>query len=165
MTILITPDGYVCESEETPQEGKRYILYDADEHTWSQTKTVHALIGVWFKSGLWDYDTIDYVRFRDFVKKDYGAGFSHYEYVTDSLGMERVKTLVEIPQEILDDFSNGNSRRIKAVLKSFTDYTKKECMAMIDNLINVMTERGVDTPKFRDIMRGLEDEQNRKAKK
>jgi len=156
MKILITETGYICESHEHPIVGRHYIIEDAEEHTASQRKAAHALMQEWYKSGLWDFDTVDWLRFRDLVKKEYGAGFSHYEYVDSNYGMNRVNDLDEIPSDILNDFSAGNKKRIKAILKSFSDYTKKEVKILIDRLIDVMNERGVDTPKYHDILEGLE---------
>ena len=162
MKILITENSYIIESQESPIIGHSYILEDASEHTGKQRKAAHALIGEWFKSGAWDYDTTDYNRFREYVKKDYGSGFSHYEYVDNDYGMNRVKELDEIPEYVLKDYGEGhNKKRIKAVLKSFTEYTKKDVMLLIDRLIDVMMERGVKSAKFQDIIKGLEDEQNR----
>ena len=157
MKILITETSYIIESQESPIIGHSYILENASEHTGKQRKAAHALIGEWFKSGAWDYDTRDYNRFRECVKRDYGGGFSHYEYVDDDYGMNRVKDLDNIPGYVLDDFNNGNKKRIKAILKSFTEYTKKDVMLLIDRLIDVMMERGVNSAKFQDIMEGLNE--------
>lgn len=158
MTITILEgERYLTASQEVPVIGRTYYLEDAETHTAPQRKAAHALIGEWFKSGLWDFvDTMDYERFRDAVKKKYGAGFSHLEYVDDRYNMVRVESVEEIPQSVLDSFNAGASGRIKGVLKSFTRYKKSEVKDLIDRLIDAMTERGVDTPKFRDIILGLE---------
>jgi len=45
-------------------------------------------------------------------------------------------------------------------LKSIGEYTKKECMDFISNLVAEMEIVGIDTPKFREILQGLMLEQN-----
>lgn len=155
MKILILEDGYIAESHEKPIPGRRYILEDAEEHTDAQRKAAHALINEWYKSGAWDYDTTEYNVFRDYVKKDYGAGFSHYEYVDDKYCMHRVASVDDVPDYVLDDFNGGNRGRIKGVLKSFTRYKKKEVQGLIDKLLDVMISRGVNSAKFQDIVLSL----------
>lgn len=141
----------------TLEVGKNYILYDADNHTAQQRKTAHKLISIWFKSGLWNYDTLDYAEFRDHLKKDYGEGFDRYQYADDNYNIIRVKDIAEIPEYILNDLQD-HPLRVKGVLKSFTRYTKKQVMEFIDNLINAMISAGVNSKEFSDLMGGLNSE-------
>lgn len=152
MKILITETGYITESHEKPIVGRRYWLEDDEEYTQPMRNLWESLVDIAYKSGTFDYDTIDKYRFREHIKKDYGEGFNRYKYVDDNFKMVEVKSLDEIPEYVLEDFNNGNSERILGVMKSTTAYTKKRFSKLIDNTINAMQEREIDTPKFRDII-------------
>jgi hypothetical protein len=158
MKIIINGNEWIADSEETPVDGHKYHLIDAEEYTQSQRNTLELLIDEWFKSGIWDYDTIDKRKFREFVKRDYGQGFDRLKYVDDKYKIIEVKTQDEIPEYVVLDFANGNKGRIQGVIKSTTSYTKKQLSNIIDNVINAMIDAGVDTKKFHDILKELNSE-------
>lgn len=156
--LILEGDRFLFANSEQPEVGKTYILEDAGTHSAQQRKTWHALVQEWWKSGMNNIDTLDFHLFRETCKKQYGEGFSHYEYIGNDVNMVRVKDLSEIPQDILDDFKNVHRQRIKGVLKSFTKYTKKQVKDSIDKIIVAMDECGVDTVKYHEILGGMESE-------
>lgn len=150
--IILNGCDWISDSKEVPVDGHSYYLFDAEEYTAPMRKLWEALVDIAYKSGAFSYDTTDKSRFRDFLKRDYGDGYSHYEYSDNDHNLVRVSSLDNIPTEILDDFRTKHPMRIKAVLKSSTRYTKKIFSGMIDNTIVAMQERGIETPKFLDII-------------
>lgn len=143
---------------ELPKAGEVYFIEPAGSHTTQQRKAWHSLVQEWFKSGLWNYDTIDFHKFRDYIKKDYGAGFDRYKWVDECYNINESKALEEIPEYVLKAQAEGQTGRINGVLKSFSDYTKKEVMDSLDKVINAMMEAGVNSDKFAEILKGMNDE-------
>jgi len=156
MKILITESGYIPQSADTPEVGKYYTLETADNQTAQQRKAWHAIVHEWFKSGLWSYDTIDFKQFRDYIKKDYGAGFEKYKWVDDNYCIHTAKTMEEIPLYVLEAQANGQHGRINGVLKSFSNYTKKDVKDSLDKLISACMEAGLNSRKFQEIITGME---------
>lgn len=158
MKITITPEGYICDSHETPIEGHSYVLIDAEDYTQSMRNLWEALVDEWCASGKYSFvDTIDKYKFREEVKLRYGQGFDRLKYVDDNKAMVEVKSVSEIPESVLLDFRDGNPGRVFGVVKSSTKYTKKQFTAMIDKTINAMQEAGVATDKFMDIIDTIND--------
>lgn len=160
MKILILSDGYSPASEEAPIEGRTYYLEDAETYTAPMRKLWEALIDEWFKTGLYDYDTISIHRFREHIKMDFGEGFDRLMYADEIDGrvqMVEVKSTDEIPEHVMLDFADGNRGRVQGVVKSTTRYTKKQFSRLIDNTINAMQDRGIDSPKFRDIIETISE--------
>lgn len=158
MKILILENSqYLTESKDVPITGRRYVLEDAETYTGQQRKTWHAFVGEWFRAGQYPVDTIDYNYFRDWCKLKYGEGFGHYEYTDWEYNMVRVKSVDEIPSDIVEWYNDHpGSKRIKGILKSFTGYTKKQVINSTDKIINAMVEYGADTEKYYQILEGME---------
>lgn len=148
MVILITDTGYVVESIDSPVVGRRYRLEDATTGSLAQGAAFHALIQEFWRSGAHSYNAKTFAEFRDFIKRDLGAGFESYVYA-DSLGVHKVKTLVEIPP--------GTPRtHIIGKLKGWAGYTMKERRETIDRVIATMEQAGVNSAKYREILAGME---------
>ena len=160
MRILITESGrYITESADSPEVGKSYYLEDSANKTKAQRSAWHALVSEWYSSGCWSFvDTTDFNYFRDAVKKKYGEGFDRLEYSDNDHNLQRVKTREEIPDEILIDFTENHTGRIKGVLKSFTRYTKKQVKNSIDKIIKAMDANGVDSKKYHEIIKGMQSQ-------
>lgn len=158
MKITITEDGYLPASNEQPIPGRLYYLFDAEEYTDPQRKLWEALVDEWHKSGKYSFDTIDKYRFRDEVKLRYGEGFDRMRYVNDKMGMVEVKSVDEIPENVMLDFGAGNRSRVLGILKSTTRYTRKQFTMMIDNTIAAMLDAGVGSARFADIMATISEE-------
>lgn len=165
MKIMIGDGGmWIPKSEEMPIPGRSYYLHDADEYTPPMRALWEALVEIAFRSGEFSVDTIDKGSFRSWVKRRYGEGFDRLRYVSENKMIE-VKTVEEIPEGVLMDFSSGNSSRILGVLKSTTRYSKRQFLRMIENTISAMIERGIDTPQFRDIINEMSRKKEEGMKK
>ena len=152
MKILILPDTrYEVISPDAPQEGRYYLLEDAATGTGAQNRAFHSLLSAFwqwmfnnnnfqFQDGnvIYDLSTPDKKAFKDFFKYKYGQGFSHIEYVDDKYRMVKVKDMSEIPDYVIYDFNSGNKNRVKGVLKSWADYTKKQRQNCIDTLLKII---------------------------
>lgn len=140
-------------SQELPIVGRYYTLEDAIEGTAAQNKTFHALTMEYFRSGHHSYDVSSYAEFKIEIKKHLGEGYECHFYIVMVNGipeLKKVKSKDEIPAEIRKDPSQGLSK-----MKSFRDYTKKQRKNCIDNVITEMLAAGVNTPKFEEILKGL----------
>ena len=161
MKVLILSDGgYMSESADKPEIGKRYILEDAITGTGAQNKTFHALVQEYWKTGLHPkYGGDDFSSFRDQIKRTLGAGLESFVYA-DILGgkarIKQVKLYDEIPEFIRHD--KDLKELVQGKLKSWSDYTNKQRQNTIDNVIDDMISNGVNTKKFQEIMEGLKSE-------
>lgn len=152
---------FIADGEEKPKAGVVYELEDAQNGTAKQNKTIHALIGEYFKAGCHPkkggepYDTL-----RDHLKLTLGAGMEKYFYgfflPDNTMKKGETKEWADIPKACRTLYK-ADKAFIVGKLKSVSKYTKKERMAFIDNLIDDMTAAGVNSEKFQKIMRGLED--------
>lgn len=150
MIILITPDGYTHESGDAPEVGRRYALELADTPTQRQNKAFHALVQEYWTSGAHSYPAKTFGEFRDYIKRDLGAGFCLYHwFYWDGEKMVKGKC------ENRDGIPAG--AEILGKLKSWSDYTKKERTETIDRLIAEMIQAGVNSKKFAEILEGLEN--------
>jgi hypothetical protein len=172
MKITIFPEGrYEVESGAVPIVGITYSLEDAVEGTAAQGRAFHALVAEYYRSGLWSYQGSGYkqgatlTEFRNLVKKNLGAGFEAFVYAVLENGspvIRDAKTYGEIPEEVRAD--PAYRKLIRGRLKSWTDYTKRERMKTLDNLIAEMIQAGVNSKKFREIMDGMERGENAEEK-
>jgi uncharacterized protein YbjQ (UPF0145 family) len=162
MTILILPGSYFqVESADAPVEGRRYILEDATTGTSAQNKTFHALVKEYWKSGLHPkYGGELYSAFRDQIKRTLGAGFESFvyaDYINGKARIKQVKTYDEIPEHIRQDADL--KELVQGKLKSWSDYGKKQRQQTIDNLIDDATAAGVNSKKWNEILKGMEEKE------
>ena len=161
MKVLILSDGgYMSESADKPEIGKRYILEDAITGTGAQRKTREALIHAYWKDGSHPkYGGDSYSVFRDQMKRTLGQGFASFVYAHLVDGEARIrqeKKYEDIPEYIRQDKSLKDI--IQGKLKSCSEYTKSQNQKFIDNLITDMVANGVNSNKFQEIMEGLKSE-------
>lgn len=155
---------------ELPKPGRSYFLEDATSGTHAQNKAFHSLLKAWwewmYKTGglqfeyngvIYNFETPDWLAFKDLWKYKYGAGFTHIQYVNDVYGMEKVKSLEEIPAYAMADFNSGNRGRVKGVLKSWADYTKPERTKAIQMIIDIIPMSGCDDKIVNKIIDGMEE--------
>ena len=157
MKILITESGrYIVESSDAPAIGRRYTLEDCESGTQAQNKAFHALLQEYYKSGLYNWTVTGFDQFRDYVKRDIGAGFESYAYA-DIVDGKPVLTVVDsrdkVPELIRKD--PRMAEYVRGRLKSWTDYTKKERRETMDRLITEMKTAGVNSKKFDQILDGM----------
>jgi len=137
MRILITAKNQFSGADLTI--GKYYSVELADLGTDQQRKTIHALIRCYWLSNCHSYNCKSYEEFYEAMKRDLGAGKTKHRSLVDPISGESLGEPV-----------------IVYSLKSLRDYTKKERMDFISNIISLMDMTGVDTPKYREIISGLE---------
>lgn len=172
MKILITEPGrFIEQSKESPEVGRAYTLEDATSGTAAQNRAFHSLLTafwIWMlktdtyqfeNDGIvYDLRTPSQTDFKDFFKYKYGAGFSWVEYVDDNYRMVRVPSQEDVPEYVIKDFNSGNRRRVKGVLKSWADYTKKERKDALDILIHIIAISGCTDKKVMEIISGMDRE-------
>jgi hypothetical protein len=154
MSILITGDGTF--TGEKLSIGKYYNTEPADAGTLAQGRAWHALLQTFWASGLHSYPAKSFEEFREYVKRDLGAGAEYYVYVKkDSLLKGKTKDRDEAVREAARDKDGQPVVWMK--LKSWADYTKKERRETIDRLISTMHQAGVQSAKFYEVLRGMEE--------
>jgi len=159
MKIFITgPGEYISESKQDPIVGHHYNLDDSTAGTDAQNRAFHALLGVYYASRAWSYEGSGYRtgatfgEFRNLIKRKLGAGFESFIYVAEEGGkpvIKDAKKRSEIPAAVPRELIRGR-------LKSWADYTKRQRMETITKLIAEMHEVGVNSPKFYEILEGME---------
>jgi hypothetical protein len=154
LVVQITPDGYIALSG-IPQVGHKYQLEDLTEGTGEQNRAFHALCQEYWASGLHSYPAKTFAQFRDYIKRDLGAGFESFVVATPD-GIKKAADRTEV-SEILTRYGITDTNTYAlGKLKSWADYTKKERIATIDHLIAEMIQAGVNSAKFQEILRGME---------
>lgn len=159
---VISSSTFEVLSKSIPKVGTVYNLEDATCGTLAQNAAFHSLLGEYYKSGLWSYQGSGYNQgatldeFKKLIKRKLGAGFESYIYVDIVDGLPKlfeVTKYEDIPAHVRGDTARANY--IRGRLKSFADYDKTERRNIIDNLISEMHQVGVNTPKFMEILEGL----------
>jgi len=157
MRILCTGPGTYTGEE--LQEGRYYDAVEYDSPTEQQNRAFHALLQEFWSSNCHSYNAKNFVQFKDFIKRDLGAGFERYRYVVETaegLKWGQVKAAYDIPENVAMD---AYGKPLAAgVLKSWGKYSKKERKETIDRLINTMIQCGVSSKKFNEILEGMRSE-------
>jgi len=100
----------------------------------------------------------DFNEFRNYIKRDLGAGFECFIYAVIENGkpvIKDAKTLEEIPESVRHD--PDLKKLVRGRLKSWADYSKLERTSAIDRLISEMDQAGVRTPKYYAILQGMSE--------
>jgi hypothetical protein len=137
MTIHVIAPGRF--EGEKLKVGCYYNAEPAAEGTDAQNKTFHALLQEYWRSGCHSYNARSFAHFRALIKLYLGAGVERFCNVVNENG-------TPYPQG-----------RTDWRLKSWSDYTKAERMSTIDNLISEMFQAGVNSKKFHEILKGMEE--------
>ena len=157
MTIeIVSPGVYVPASADEPTVGRRYILEDSASGTSAQNRAFHALLQEYWRSGSHSYRAKNFEDFRNQVKRHLGAGFEAFVYaeIVDGKPVIRDAPRYEdIPEAVRRD--SDLRQLVRGRLKSWGDYTKKERRETLDRLIAEMTEVGVNTQRFHEILEGM----------
>ena len=124
----------------------RYELQPYDSPTEAQNRCFHGLLQEYWTSGCHSYNAKNFLHFRELIKLYLCAGSEKYYSLIDDNGKP-----VEEPI-------------VRWRVKSWTRYSKKERSEAISRIIAEMETVGVDTPKYREILKGLEDNANAKYK-
>jgi len=154
MRILCTGPGTYAGDELT--EGRYYEAVEADTPTEKQNRAFHALLQEFWSSGAHSYNARNFEQFRDFIKRDLGAGFERYRYVEETengLRWGASSAKQGIPKTVC---RGADGQPLAAgVLKSWSKYTKKERKETIDRLISTMIQCQVNSKKFDEIIEGM----------
>ena len=143
--------------------GSYYNVEDATEGTLAQNSTFHALLELYWLSGLYSYPAETKEDFKKYVKKSLGVGYESYEFIVmTETGIKRgkAKKKTDIPENLALD-ENGD-KLVWGILRSWSSYTKAQRMAMIQSLITEMLNLGIHTvegwvgKKFNEILSQLE---------
>jgi len=149
-----TLKGIIIEGE--PKLTAVYELVEYKHHTDQQRKLFHPLVRLYYNSGVFSYPANNWLELREQVKRYLGAGIERYEYSNDNHEIIEVKSLEDVPENILLDYAKGNNKRIKDFLKSCADYTRNEMITVCDSLIREMllneVNIGRQAKKFNDIL-------------
>ena len=156
--ILITgPGTFTTKSRDLPVEGQEYILENALDGSSAQNKATHALIQEYFKSGCYSDNANTWLELKEFLKRRIGEGFETFLYFDKddvASGLQESKLYLDIPEHIRK--SKNRTSFIKGKLKSWSEYTQKQRREFIDNLLAEMGTAQVQTPKFYEIIAGME---------
>jgi hypothetical protein len=154
MRILCTGDGTFTGDDLIV--GKYYDAVEVDTPTEAQNRAFHALLQEFWSSGAHSYNAKNFEQFRNFIKRDLGAGFERFKYVEETpegLKWGSAKAAYDIPENVALD-ADGQPLA-QGVLKSWAKYTKKERRETIDRLINTMIECGINSKRFDEILEGM----------
>ena len=152
MRILCTGPGTYTGDD--LQEGRYYEAVEFDTPTEQQNRAFHALLQEFWSSNCHNYNAKNFEQFRDFIKRDLGAGFERYRYVEETAeGLKWGQSKEGIPENVAKD---AQGKPLAAgVLKSWAKYSKKERKETIDRLINTMIQCDVSSKKFDEILEGM----------
>jgi len=107
----------------------------------AQNRAFHSLIGEYWKSGLSSYESFD--DMRDTFKLR-AAGADEYIFIENGK-VRHVKSLDEV------------KGRYAEVPKSWADFTVEQRKAAIDEVIREATIAGINSRKWEEILRGMEE--------
>ena len=127
--------------------GQDVIIEDATKGSNNQNRLFHELINIWISSGCSSYEG-DLQQVKDYIKRDMGCGFESYIYADDNAKIIKTKGFNSIPEHIRTDYT-----RCLGKLKSWSNYTKRQRMNCISNLIDNMCNSGVNSREFDDILK------------
>ena len=137
MRIFVTEPNAFVGDDLAP--GEEYEVRPAEEGTERQNRAWHGLLQEYWTSGCHSYRAKNFLHFRELIKLYLGAGAENYYSLVDDNGRPVEKPIVRYR------------------VKSWARYTKKERKESIDRLIAEMHQAGVQTKKFYEILRGMED--------
>jgi hypothetical protein len=119
--------------------GELYDCVLADDGTEKQNRAFHALLQCYWASGCHSYNARNFEHFRALIKLYLGAGMEKFCNVANADG-------TPCPEG-----------RSDYRLKSWADYTKKERKETIDRLIAEMEQAGVNSAKYEEILKGMNE--------
>jgi hypothetical protein len=153
MKILVVAPGEFVGGNLEPN--KYYLCEPADSPSNNQNRAFHALLQIFWTSGLHSYPAKSFGEFREYIKRDLGAGAEYYVYVKkDTLLKGKTKDRDEAVREAARDKDGQPVVWMK--LKSWADYTKRERSEAIDRLISTMHQAGIQSKRFYEILEGME---------
>jgi hypothetical protein len=126
--------------------GEEYDCVPAEDGTDRQNRAWHALVQEYWRSGCHSYVSKSFSHFRELIKLYLGAGAEKYYSLVHDDGRPALNPI------------------LRYRTKSWKRYTKKERKEAIDRLIAEMEQVGVQTPKFYEILQGMEENKTEQTK-
>jgi hypothetical protein len=146
--ILITAQNEF--SGDNLEVGQQYNVEPYRDGTSRQNKTLHKLIAIYFRSGAYSYPAKTERDLKDQLKLYIGQGVDYYVYVNKNGNKCKSK---QYPEDYL--VYNGE-KLIWQKLISWTKYTKRQRMNLIDGVIKEMITTGVNSKEFCEVLETLE---------
>jgi hypothetical protein len=137
---------------------KVYELTEIDEQTDLQRKLFHPLVKLYYESNCHNRKVSNWHELREDIKLRLGAGYETIRFTTSDYAILEIpyKDKENIPKDVIEDYKKGNHARVQLILKSMSDYTKKEYREITGSLINEMLQNGVlgtsQEKKFNEIL-------------
>jgi hypothetical protein len=152
-------------SDSMPLAGKTYILEDITEGTSPQNKTFHEILRIFYTWMLendffmledygitYDLRCTGWKDLKKKLKRAFGRGFERIVYVNDKFQMIEAADETEVPMYVMEDLrTNGNTKRVKGDLWSWSDYGLIHRRNLIGTTLLLMDRFGVDTKKYQDM--------------
>ncbi len=141
-----------------PKENSLYELKEIDEQTDNQRKLFNPMVRLYYNSACHCQNVSNWHKLRKNIKRRLGCGYETIRFCTYDLKMRELpyKRKDEIPEDVQEDYRNGNIERVQLILKSMADYSKKEMTIIIDSLIKEMLQNQVlesgEGKKFNEIL-------------
>jgi hypothetical protein len=138
-----------------------YNCAPAGGKTTQQIRAAYAIMQELYASNLDSYRCRSFPDFKARLKHDLGAGL---ESVTAAVREGDTYRLREFPLAEWERIrgavcvgrNSAGEPMVRGRLKSLADYTRAELRDYIDKLLSYCYRVGLDTPKFREIVRGME---------
>ncbi len=153
-----------------PEPGFYYDMQEYSQGSLAQNKAFHSLLDAFWewmrKEGnfvfadedncIYDLATPSPYEFKRFFKFKYGEGAERYKYVTESGEIGTAEKQEDVPQYAVDAFNSGKKHAVEAVLKSWSDYSKKQRAKAIDRLFYLIAVSKCDDKRVHEIMDGMQ---------
>lgn len=153
----------------TPLVGRNYFLEDLKLGSNKQNKLFHALRTVFFNymfetntfriednSIIYDLRCNTVEGFKELLKAEHGQGRT-FKFSDKNHKLVGVDNFEDIPDYVIEDFNNGNRDRINQKIYPWHKYTMPQRHKLIKRVFLLMDIFGVDSGKYSDIKKGLED--------
>lgn len=161
---------------QTPVAGRYYALEDIQHGSNRQNSLFHSLRTVFYNymfetntfmiedNGIiYDLRCNSLDGFKELLKAMYGQGRT-FKYSDKDHQLIEVSNFEDIPGYVIDDFNNGNKKRINQKIYPWHKYSMPQRHKLITKVFFLMDLFGVDSHKYEDIKQGLIDIDNeRKA--
>lgn len=133
-----------------------WIGSEDDYRTLKQNRAVHALIGELYKSGLTSFNS--YNECRDYFKEQAGLITKEQKEVHPIVKNLQRKLYSMLTNEEIKKLYSESILESKIIVRSVADASKEELTLMIKCVIEYCYEVDLNSNKFQEIMKGLENE-------
>lgn len=152
---------------ELPVCGRKYSFEDISSGTNAQNSLFHSLLQCWwdymFKTNtfkisdqdiIYDFSCDSWQSLKEMLKLKHGKG-GRLKYVDNDYHMIDAKHWDDIPEYVIEDFNNGNHKRIQVIIYSWGEYSKPQRHQLITKVFYFMDLFGVTGKAYNSIKDGL----------